>query len=209
MATGDTRLPEGTDSIISGASVDTDFSSGDFASPAPSFDNSSNSVPASGAGSVSARDTLQDAKAKVGEKTTELRTQAADKARDYAIQGRDRAVEGLDNVQRMIGDAADTIDAKVGEQYGAYIRQAADAVASFTDTLRDKDVEELLDDARSLIRKSPGLAIGAATAIGFALARIAKVGLDPASLRQAPTTGEVTPVRSEAPAVSTGQRPLA
>jgi len=202
MAIGDTRLPEGTDSIIGGASTGIDLSStGGLSSTAPGFDNApAASDPAPAAPKI---ENLADAKAKAAEKATELRGQAADKARDLAAQGKDRAVEGLDNVQRMIGDAADTVDAKVGAQYGAYIRQAGDSVAAFSDLIRDKDVDQLLADARDLVRRSPAIAIGAATAIGFVLARVAKAGTEPTT-PVVPTTGGVTPI---APAV--GTRPVA
>src|SRR3546814_16333084 len=57
------------------------------------------------------------------------------------------------------------------------LRRAADSVSGFADTLRTKDVDELLDDARALVRKSPVIAIGTAAAIGFALVRLVKAGL--------------------------------
>jgi ElaB/YqjD/DUF883 family membrane-anchored ribosome-binding protein len=180
---GDTRLPEGTDSIIGGATFAEDRS--DIGSSSGFGATSESSAQAS------ARPAIEEAKAKVGEKTVELRDQAAAKARDYALVGKDRAVEGLDNVQRLISDAADTVEAKVGAQYGTYIRQAADSVASFADLVRDKDVDQLLGDARDLVRKSPAVAIGAAAAIGFVLARVAKAGFDTPTT---PVTGGVTPV---------------
>ncbi len=49
---------------------------------------------------------------------------------------------------------------------------------SFTDSIRDKEVEDLYDDARELVRKSPAVAVGLAAAIGFALIRVAKAGID-------------------------------
>ncbi|WP_076068475.1 hypothetical protein [Sphingomonas montana] len=191
MATGDTRLPEGTDHIIGGSSVGNDLSStGGLSSTAPGFDNV---PPAATTAAATARDTLDEARATVSDKTAELRTQAADKAREYAIMGKDRAVEGLESVQQLIEDTAATIDSKVGAQYGDYIRQAGSSVTTLADAIRDKDVEELLADARDLVRRSPGIAIGAAAAIGFAVARVAKAGLGAPSASATPTTGGVTP----------------
>jgi len=184
MAMGDTRLPEGTDSIIGGASVGSEGSH---------FDENLIETGETNTDTSASRPTLEEAKAKVSEKTGELRGQATEKAREYALLGKDRAVEGLDNVQKLINDAADTVDSKVGAQYGDYIRQAAGSVASFSDLIRYKDVDQLLDDARDLVRKSPAVAIGAAATIGFVIARIAKAGFD-ASLTTTPTTGGVTPL---------------
>ncbi|GGE77446.1 hypothetical protein [Sphingomonas prati] len=203
MAIGDTRLPEGTDSIIGGSSVGNDLSStGGLSSTAPGFDNKPTPAPA-----ATARETLDEAKATVTEKTSELRSQAADKARSYALMGKDRAVEGLDNVQRMIDDAADTLDEKLGGQFGDYVRQAGASVTTLSDAIRDKDVDELLDDTRDLVRRSPGIAIGAAAAIGFLVARVAKAGLDPEPTT--PTTGGVTPVAPTTGSSLAGTRPSA
>ena len=38
--------------------------------------------------------------------------------------------------------------------------------------------DAMLDDARAFVRKSPGVAIGVAAALGFALARVVQSGLD-------------------------------
>ena len=189
MANSQSTLPEGTDSIISDAMMDETPSTADYAGApslgaAPSRDQSS----ASGAS-----EKLGDAAAKVGDATASLRAQAADKARDYASQGKDRAVGALDNVQRLVDDAAGTIDEKVGEQYGAYARKASEYVAGFADTLREKDVDELFADAREVVRKSPAIAIGAAAAIGFMLARLIKAGVPETTVDSAPSAPPSTP----------------
>ena len=203
MAIGDTRLPEGTDSIIGGASVRPDFSStGGLASTAPGFDNSA-------AATRMPAESLADTKAKVADKATELRDQAADKMKVYALQGKDKAVEGLDNVQRLIEDAAETVDSKIGAEYGAYVRQAGASVAAFADQVRGKDVDQLLTDARDLVRQSPALAIGAATAIGFLVARVAKAGLGAPVVERKPVMGGTTPVAPHVPVTPAGTRPIA
>jgi ElaB/YqjD/DUF883 family membrane-anchored ribosome-binding protein len=107
-----------------------------------------------------------------------LKGQATNRARDYATQGKERATYALDNVARLITDAAGTVDDKVGAQYGDYTRKAADAVSGFASSLKGKEVEELVRDATDLVKKSPAIAIGAAAAIGFVLARLVKAGTD-------------------------------
>ncbi|WP_203234605.1 hypothetical protein [Sphingomonas solaris] len=170
MAISQSNLPEGTDSIVS------DGTNGDFAGSTGTGFTSATASRTSDAASAAASK-LGDAAAKVGDATASLRAQATDKAFGYAAQGKERAVGVLDNVTKLVDDAAGQIDEKAGEQYGAYARQASQAVAGLADTLRDKDVEELFDDARDLVRKSPAIAIGAAAAIGFVVARLLKVGL--------------------------------
>ncbi len=191
MANSQSPLPEGTDSIVPGASNQEIDRSGDYAG-APSFGAAS-----SDSKTDEARAKLGDAVAKVGDATSSLRAQATDKARDYATQGKDRAVGALDSVTRLVDEAAGTIDEKVGEQYGAYARKASEAVAGLADTLRNRDIDELFAEAGDAVRKSPAIAIGAAAAIGFVIARLLKSGAsERGTARSAttPTTATTVPV---------------
>src|SRR3982750_4718133 len=64
---------------------------------------------------------------------------AGEKAKGYAEDGKSRA---------------GTVDEKVGEQYGQYARSAADAVANFSGALKEKQVDDIIDDAREFVKKS-------------------------------------------------------
>lgn len=110
-----------------------------------------------------------------------------DKAKSYAVDGKDRAGGALDEFARLMTDAAGTVDEKLGAQYGDYARSAANSLSGFAETLRNKDVDDLLEDAKELVKKSPAVAIGTAAAVGFVLARLVKTGLDnaPADDRRA------------------------
>jgi len=122
----------------------------------------------------SATDTFREEAGKLG-------TQAAEKARAFAGEGKDRASTALDEVAKMLHSAAGDVDEKLGSDYGRYARSAADGVTSFADTLRGKQVDDLIDDATAFVKKSPVIAIGTAAAIGFVLARLVKSGIDAAS----------------------------
>lgn len=117
--------------------------------------------------------------------------QAADRAREFAGQGKERASGALDEVANLFRSAADDVDAKLGEEYGRYARSAADGIAGFADSLRGKEVDELIDGATELVRKSPVVAVGAAAAVGFALARLIRSGMDAAA-----DLGDREPTRS-------------
>lgn len=106
---------------------------------------------------------------------------ATDKARVYAGDGKAKASGALGEVARLVDDAANTVDEKLGSEYGQYAHSAAKAVGGFADTLNNKNVDELLEDARSFVRKSPMVAVGIAAAVGFAVARIVKAGIDSAA----------------------------
>jgi ElaB/YqjD/DUF883 family membrane-anchored ribosome-binding protein len=104
--------------------------------------------------------------------------QATDKLRAFADDGKARATGVLDELARTIEGAAGTIDDKVGAQFGGYARTASTAVSDFSKKLGDKDVDDLVADAREFVKKSPGIAIGAAAALGFVLARVLRSGVD-------------------------------
>jgi ElaB/YqjD/DUF883 family membrane-anchored ribosome-binding protein len=138
-------------------------------------DTASNETPPDTGGTEkpSATQTLKD-------NVIKFANDAGEKAKGYAEDGKSRAGTALDELAQMLHDAAGTVDEKVGEQYGQYARSAAEAVSNFSGTLKAKQVDELIDDARDFVKKSPAVAIGTAAAIGFVLARLVKAGLDSA-----------------------------
>ena len=124
-----------------------------------------------GGASGGTRQTLKDTSDK-------LTAQAGDKARGFAEMGKERAGGALERIAAMLTDAAGQVDGKLGAQYGQYARSAADQIQGLSSAVKEKDVDELLDDARALVRKSPAVAIGAAAAVGFVVARLVQSGLD-------------------------------
>jgi len=119
-------------------------------------------------------------KAGATSKTTEMdfKDRALTKARSAASQGKDRTGSAIENLSKMIEDSARTIDDNVGEKYGNYARSAADAVSSFAEKLNAKEIDDMVEDARNYVRKSPAVAIGAAAVVGFLLSRLIKSGMD-------------------------------
>jgi ElaB/YqjD/DUF883 family membrane-anchored ribosome-binding protein len=118
----------------------------------------------------------EEVRAKVKSNVDEIKTKATEGAKAAAVKGKDRATEAVGSIGKLIRDSAATIDENVGKQYGDYARGAADTVEGFASKLEAKDVEEILEDARQFVRKSPAVAVGAAAAIGFVLARLVRSG---------------------------------
>lgn len=127
-----------------------------------------------------AKKATRQATASVKKEAGTLKRKAADKAHSLADQGKAAATDRLDDFSRLIDDAAGQVDDRLGSQYGDYARSAANSVASLASTLRGKEVDDLVTDARDFVKKSPVIAIGAAAAIGFVLARLVKAGIDAA-----------------------------
>ena len=107
---------------------------------------------------------LEDAKA--------MTDQAKEKAAALAADGKARTVEGISAVSKIVAENATVIDEKLGAKYGDYARGAAKTMDEAAAKLEAKDLGELGEDARQLVRKSPGLAIGIAAAAGFMLSRL-------------------------------------
>lgn len=118
---------------------------------------------------------------KLKDEASKLGTQAADRARAFAGENKERATNALDEVAKMFEGAALDVDARLGEQYGKYARSAAQGISNFAESLRSKEVDDLFNDATDLVKKSPVIAVGAAAAIGFVVARLIKSGVDAAS----------------------------
>ncbi len=125
---------------------------------------------ATGSPSGGRSDSIRD---KIGQTGTELKDQALGKARDYAAQGKDKATDVLDTVAKLVNDTASVFDGKLGG-VGDYAHDAAGALNQFSESLRSKDFEELLDDAKAAVKRNPVIAIGAAAAVGFVLVRLIK-----------------------------------
>lgn len=121
---------------------------------------------------------MSDPKQAVREGASSIGQQVADRARSLLDEGKGRATGALDQLVQMLNDAAAQVDEKLGAQYGSYARDAATSVQGFAETIRNKDADALIDDARGYIRQSPAVAIGIAAALGFAAARLVQSGLD-------------------------------
>ena len=93
-------------------------------------------------------------------------------------QGIERSSEALGNVGRLVSDTATGLDERLGAEYGDYARRAGEAIENAAQRLASKDPDELIDDTREFVRKSPGVALAGAAIVGFALARLIKSGLD-------------------------------
>ena len=158
------ELPEGTDQIVSGAAAEGGAESGGFV--------------ARGNNGGSTTDRLVS---QVRDQVTSLRGQAGDRLRTVADDGKAKATNLLDDVAGIIEDAARSIDERLGEDYGDYAHRASTAVSGFAGRVREKSVDDIIDDTRDVVRRSPAVAIAAAAVVGFALMRVIRTGIDQAS----------------------------
>ena len=151
------QLPEGTDSIVAGAAV--------------TSDNQEQMIV-----DESSRRTKVVEKVKTS--SNKLAEQAAGKTRGLVGQGLERSSEALASVSKLVGDTAAGIDDRLGQEYGDYARRAAGAIDNAANSLASKSPDELIDDTREFVKRSPGIALAGAAVVGFVLARLVKTGLD-------------------------------
>ena len=189
------ELPEGTDHIINGAmetegaaagtGADGGGSSSGFIGAAPVTDDTGGSAAGGGSMSVTSESSGGGGGGSGGGGVTEqlrsqvssLRDQGVGRVREFADTGKTRATDMLEELSRVVADTADSIDQRLGNDYGEYARKASDRVSGLAESLRGKDVDELYDNVRDAVRKSPGVAIGIAAVVGFTLVRLVKAGL--------------------------------
>ena len=156
MADPKDELPEGTDTVIAGAST-TESEEALIVREPTTRDKGIDKIKSAGG---------------------KLSDQAADKARGLVGQGLERSGEALANVSKLVGDTAAGLDERLGEEYGEYARRAASSLEDAANRISAKNPDELIDDTREFVRKSPGVALAGAAIIGFALVRLVKSGLD-------------------------------
>jgi len=120
----------------------------------------------------SAKDKSSDWKAQAEDFTK----QAKGAARTAATSAKNTTGDALHGLSKLISETAETVDSKLGPQYGDYARKAAEAVAGAAKSLDDKDIDQLTEDARNFVRKSPAVTIGAAAVVGFVLMRMMRSG---------------------------------
>jgi ElaB/YqjD/DUF883 family membrane-anchored ribosome-binding protein len=171
------ELPEGTDHIVRGASGSSaNEGGGGFVATADTS-------------STSGTDRLVS---QVRDQVGNLRGQAGDKLRSFADDGKGRATGLLDNLSEVLNDAAKSVDERLGADYGTYAHRAADAVSGFSGRVREKSVDDIVDDTRAFVRRSPVIAVGIAAVAGFALMRVIKTGMNDVRGRSGSAAGSGT-----------------
>ena len=125
-----------------------------------------------------------------------FKDQAGEKAREVAGKSVSQASDALDEAARFLEDTARKVEEKLGPQYGRYGFSAAESVSGFAEQLREKDMDDLVEDVRDVVRKSPAVAIGAAVGLGFVLARLLKAGAGYEARDQAASAGKPEPANA-------------
>lgn len=122
------------------------------------------------------RGQVEDVAKKLTDEAKALRGKAGQRARDYSTTGKDKVADGLGGLAGYIKDAARLVDENLGKDYGDYVRSASGKVSGAGSHLKSKNVDELVDEVASLVKRNPAITIGVVAAVGFALTRMFRSG---------------------------------
>lgn len=93
---------------------------------------------------------------------------------DLAESGKSDLVHNVDNIVGLIREVASQVESIGIDPLSHYARRTTALVDDLHSSIRDKSVEDLIDDGRELVRSNPEIAIVVAAIIGFVGARILK-----------------------------------
>jgi ElaB/YqjD/DUF883 family membrane-anchored ribosome-binding protein len=110
----------------------------------------------------------------VREQISTLKSQAGDRARSFADDGKSQATSLLQTVAQIVADAAGSVEERLGSQYSGMGHRASSSINSLASTLDERSVDDLIEDARTFVQRSPAAAIGVAAVLGFAIARVVR-----------------------------------
>jgi len=199
MPPRDPSLPEGTDKIIDTNQIDSGSGAtggggggsrssgtggkasgttgGSTAATKSDTTGSAFTFEKSGGATGKAADTIVN---QLKDQVSTLKTTGVDRARTMADDGKRQATDLLTTIAGIIQDASGSVEERLGSQYSGVGNRAADSVNSLANTLNERTVDDLFDDARAFVRKSPALAVGIAAVVGFAVARVVRSGIEEA-----------------------------
>lgn len=91
---------------------------------------------------------------------------------------KDRATEGLGSIASAVRESAQPLRNNQQNMIAEYVEKAADQLEQFSTRLRERDINELVNDAQQFARRRPALFVGAAFAVGVVAARFLKSSSD-------------------------------
>jgi len=97
-----------------------------------------------------------------------------DSANTQLSQQKDRATEGIGSVAQAVRQTTHQLREQQHDTIAQYIEQAADQLENFSTRLKEKNVNELVDEAQRFARQRPALFVGSAFALGLIGARFLK-----------------------------------
>jgi len=103
---------------------------------------------------------------------------ARSRARSAFEHQQHRIADSIGSVAEALHQAANQLNEKNQDVAARYTDTAAERIEQFADSLRNRDVDELVNQAEQYARRQPEVFIGGAIAVGFVLARFLRTSGD-------------------------------
>jgi len=97
---------------------------------------------------------------------------AKEQIRTHAGDAKDGVADEVNSISSALRTAAD--DMRSGSPQERMVGQVAGTLADVSDTIRDKDLSEMVHATTRFARQNPAVFLGSAAFLGFAAARFAK-----------------------------------
>jgi hypothetical protein len=118
-----------------------------------------------------------DVKSKAQQASQEVKEQAKQQAKQASQtldQNRERAADELDKIAHAARAAASDLEEQQDDGLSNYVAEMASGIGSLADSLREKNMDDLIQEAKRIARNNPTLFLAGSVAIGFGLSRFAK-----------------------------------
>ncbi|MBF9033861.1 hypothetical protein HKCCE2091_06385 [Rhodobacterales bacterium HKCCE2091] len=119
-----------------------------------------------------ATDTVQGLRDDVVKGAKSLKDEALDEAAKRGNRAKDSLADEVSDIGNALRHAADEL--RTGSPQERTFGQMASALADVSDTVRDKDLGEIVGDLSDFARRNPLAFLGGAALLGFAGTRIAR-----------------------------------
>ena len=109
----------------------------------------------------------KDNASQLGDAALEMANSAKDKVEAAVSQRKSLGADYIGSIAQATGRAANAFESEL-PQAAHYIRQASEQIQGVADTVRERDVRELVGEVQEFARRQPTLFFGGAVVLGFA-----------------------------------------
>lgn len=144
-------------------------------------DSASSTAKKAGAEAREVGNDIKDAAQKATERAKQEAARLGDKAKrraeEFADDKKNEAGERIETLASSLRASADRLE-NDERWLAGYVSSAADHLDDLSDTVRNRDVGEMLQDVEDFARRQPALFLAGAAALGFAAGRFMKASSD-------------------------------
>jgi hypothetical protein len=164
-----TARPDGKDA--SGQKSATEFSGKDFATQAKDMVRDVKAKASDLTDGVTRA--AKDNASQIGDAALDIANSAKDKVEAAVTERKSIGADYIGSIAQATGRAAHEFEAEL-PQAAHYIRQASEQMQGVADTVRERDVRELVGEVQDFAKRQPTLFFGGAVILGFAALRFLK-----------------------------------